>query len=177
MGNGVFRHFRPIFRGTLIANVVMDAERGNRLIAQGLADLVAFGPALHCQSRPWSRGAPPPRSAARWWRRTISSRCSANPQALRPVGNSLPPYDDLFLLITIRDVPLQAQRDGHCLLLSTANRISQRITSAMTPSTRSLCGAAEEAPAVEAVEPEAAAMGRREGRLQPEQILCIAPEE
>jgi hypothetical protein len=55
MGDGVFRHFRPIFRGTLIANVVMDAERGNRLIAQGLADLVAFGPALHCQSRPWSR--------------------------------------------------------------------------------------------------------------------------
>src|SRR5215469_14656763 len=49
MGDGVFRHFRPIFWGTLIANVVMDAERGNRLIAQGLADLVAFGPALHCQ--------------------------------------------------------------------------------------------------------------------------------
>jgi hypothetical protein len=176
MGDGVFRHFRPIFRGTLTANVVMDAERGNRLIAQGLADLVAFGPALHCQSRPGSRGAPRPRSAARWWRRTISSSCSANPQPLRPVGYSLPPYDDLFVLITIRDVPLQAQRDGHCPLLSTANRISQRITSAMTPSTRSLCGAAE-APAVEAVEPEAAAIGRREGRLQPEQIPRIAPEE
>ena len=30
-------------RATLIANVQMDAERGNRLIAQGFADLVAFG--------------------------------------------------------------------------------------------------------------------------------------
>jgi N-ethylmaleimide reductase len=43
MGDGMFRHFRPIFKGTLIANVQMDAERGNRLIAEGLADLVAFG--------------------------------------------------------------------------------------------------------------------------------------
>jgi len=43
MGDGMFRHFRPIFRGTLIANTAMDAERGNRLIADGLADLVAFG--------------------------------------------------------------------------------------------------------------------------------------
>jgi N-ethylmaleimide reductase len=43
MGDGMFRHFRPIFRGTLIANVQMNAERGNRLIADGLADLVAFG--------------------------------------------------------------------------------------------------------------------------------------
>jgi N-ethylmaleimide reductase len=39
----MFRHFRPIFRGTLIANVQMNAERGNRLIAEGHADLVAFG--------------------------------------------------------------------------------------------------------------------------------------
>ena len=43
MGDGMFRHFRPIFQGTLIANVQMDAERGNRLVAEGLADLVAFG--------------------------------------------------------------------------------------------------------------------------------------
>jgi N-ethylmaleimide reductase len=43
MGDGMFRHFRPIFRGTLIANTQMDAERGNRLIAEGLADLMAFG--------------------------------------------------------------------------------------------------------------------------------------
>ena len=43
IGDGMFRHFRPIFRGILIANVNMTAERGNRLIAEGLADLVAFG--------------------------------------------------------------------------------------------------------------------------------------
>jgi N-ethylmaleimide reductase len=43
MGDGMFRHFRPIFRGTLIANTQMDADRGSRLIAEGLADLVAFG--------------------------------------------------------------------------------------------------------------------------------------
>jgi N-ethylmaleimide reductase len=42
MGDGIFRHFRPIFRGTLIANVNMTAERGNRLIAEGVADMVAF---------------------------------------------------------------------------------------------------------------------------------------
>jgi N-ethylmaleimide reductase len=28
MGDGMFRHFRPIFRGRLIANVNMTAERG-----------------------------------------------------------------------------------------------------------------------------------------------------
>jgi N-ethylmaleimide reductase len=39
----MFRHFRPIFKGTLIANVQIDVERGARLIAEGLADLVAFG--------------------------------------------------------------------------------------------------------------------------------------
>jgi N-ethylmaleimide reductase len=43
MGDGMFQHFRQIFRGTLIANAQMDAERGNRLIEEGLADLVAFG--------------------------------------------------------------------------------------------------------------------------------------
>jgi N-ethylmaleimide reductase len=42
-GDGMFRHFRPIFPGPLIANVNMNAERGNRLIEAGLADLVAFG--------------------------------------------------------------------------------------------------------------------------------------
>jgi N-ethylmaleimide reductase len=42
-GDGMFRHFRPLFKGTLIANVKMDRDRGNRLIAEGLADLVAFG--------------------------------------------------------------------------------------------------------------------------------------
>jgi len=42
-GDGMFQHFRPLYKGTLIANVKMDRERGNRLIAEGLADLVAFG--------------------------------------------------------------------------------------------------------------------------------------
>ena len=42
-GDGMFRHFRPIFKGPLIANVKMDRERGNRLIREGLADLIAFG--------------------------------------------------------------------------------------------------------------------------------------
>jgi N-ethylmaleimide reductase len=41
--DGMFRHFRPLYNGTLIANVNMDRERGNRLIAEGLADLIAFG--------------------------------------------------------------------------------------------------------------------------------------
>lgn len=39
----MFRHFRHLFNGTLIANVKMDRDRGNRLITEGLADLVAFG--------------------------------------------------------------------------------------------------------------------------------------
>jgi N-ethylmaleimide reductase len=42
-GDGMFRHFRPLYKGTLIANVNMNRERGNRLIAEGLADLIAFG--------------------------------------------------------------------------------------------------------------------------------------
>jgi N-ethylmaleimide reductase len=62
MGDGMFRHFRPIFRGTLIANVNMTAERGNRLIAEGLADMVAFGrPYIPIPT--WSSGSRPvPRS-------------------------------------------------------------------------------------------------------------------
>jgi hypothetical protein len=32
----MFRHVRPSLRGALIANVLMDAERGNQLIAQAL---------------------------------------------------------------------------------------------------------------------------------------------
>jgi len=42
-GDGMFRHFRSIYKGTLIANVNMQRERGNRLIAEGSADLIAFG--------------------------------------------------------------------------------------------------------------------------------------
>ena len=42
-GDGMFRHFRPLYHGHLIANVDMTQERGNRLIKDGLADSVAFG--------------------------------------------------------------------------------------------------------------------------------------
>jgi N-ethylmaleimide reductase len=41
--DGMFRYFRPLFGGTLVANVKMSRDRGNRLVADGLADLVAFG--------------------------------------------------------------------------------------------------------------------------------------
>ncbi len=42
-GDGMFEHFRPLYQGTLIANVNMTQERGNHLIEAGLADLIAFG--------------------------------------------------------------------------------------------------------------------------------------
>ncbi|MDT5347366.1 MAG: N-ethylmaleimide reductase [Mycobacterium sp.] len=42
-GDGMFSYFRPRYRGTIIANVGMTRERGNKLIADGLVDLVAFG--------------------------------------------------------------------------------------------------------------------------------------
>ena len=42
-GDGMFRHFRAIYNGTLMVNVGMEQDRGNRLITEGLADLIAFG--------------------------------------------------------------------------------------------------------------------------------------
>ena len=39
----VTRHYRGIYRGTLITNTGYDREKGNAAIAEGLADLVAFG--------------------------------------------------------------------------------------------------------------------------------------
>ena len=42
-GDGMFQHFRPLYRGHLIANVEMTQERGNRLIKTGSADSIAFG--------------------------------------------------------------------------------------------------------------------------------------
>lgn len=42
-GDTMFRHFRRIFTGPLIANVEFDLYRANALIASGDADLVAFG--------------------------------------------------------------------------------------------------------------------------------------
>jgi N-ethylmaleimide reductase len=37
------QRFRPLYRGTLIANASLDQESGNAVIAEGLADLVSFG--------------------------------------------------------------------------------------------------------------------------------------
>ena len=42
-GDGMFRHFRRLYNGHIIANVDMTQERGNRLVEEGLADSVAFG--------------------------------------------------------------------------------------------------------------------------------------
>ncbi|HEX7910106.1 MAG TPA: alkene reductase [Paraburkholderia sp.] len=42
-GDGMFRHYRELYRGNIVANVAMDRARGNRLIEAGLADMVAFG--------------------------------------------------------------------------------------------------------------------------------------
>jgi len=42
-GDGMFRRYRDIFRGTVIGNVDFDQERANLLIAAGMVDLVAFG--------------------------------------------------------------------------------------------------------------------------------------
>jgi N-ethylmaleimide reductase len=36
-------HFRPRYRGTLVANASLDQEGGNAVIAEGLADLVSYG--------------------------------------------------------------------------------------------------------------------------------------
>jgi N-ethylmaleimide reductase len=42
-GRGTYEHYRPRFDGTLIANVGITPEGGNKLIADGLVDLVALG--------------------------------------------------------------------------------------------------------------------------------------
>jgi N-ethylmaleimide reductase len=42
-GDGMFHHFRKIYRGNIIANVGFDRDRGNRLVQEGVVDLVAFG--------------------------------------------------------------------------------------------------------------------------------------
>jgi len=42
-GDGMFEHFRRLYRGHFIANVDMTQERANRLLERGLADSVAFG--------------------------------------------------------------------------------------------------------------------------------------
>ncbi len=42
-GRGTYDHYRPLFDGTLIANVGITPALGNALIADGLVDLVALG--------------------------------------------------------------------------------------------------------------------------------------
>jgi len=42
-GDGMFRRYREIFRGTVIGNVDFDQDRANRLISASMVDLVAFG--------------------------------------------------------------------------------------------------------------------------------------
>jgi N-ethylmaleimide reductase len=42
-GDGMFSRFRGLYHGTIIANVGFDQTRGNRIIEEGLADMVAFG--------------------------------------------------------------------------------------------------------------------------------------
>ncbi|HZA09266.1 alkene reductase [Mycobacterium sp.] len=42
-GRGMYEHYRPLFDGTLIANVGITPEAGNALIDENLVDLVALG--------------------------------------------------------------------------------------------------------------------------------------
>jgi len=39
----IAKHYRPLYKGTLMINTGFNRERGNQVIADGLADLVAFG--------------------------------------------------------------------------------------------------------------------------------------
>lgn len=42
----MFRHFRKVYQGTIIANVGFDQDRGNMLLEDDLADMVAYGQAF-----------------------------------------------------------------------------------------------------------------------------------
>ena len=39
----IAKHFRPIYNGTLMINGAFDQEKGNKIIEEGFADLVAYG--------------------------------------------------------------------------------------------------------------------------------------
>lgn len=41
----IAKHYRPLYKGTLMINNAFDQEKGNSIIEEGLADLVAFGKA------------------------------------------------------------------------------------------------------------------------------------
>ncbi|MFB7168983.1 hypothetical protein [Streptomyces sp. NPDC056242] len=50
--DGIIRHLRKVYRGTVIANVGFDQQQEDAIIAENLANLVAYGqPALHRQPR------------------------------------------------------------------------------------------------------------------------------
>jgi hypothetical protein len=65
-GDGMFRQFRTLYRGHIIANVDMTLERGNRLLEQGLADSIAFGRL----SKRGFRDLPTTRTTPRWQHRS-----------------------------------------------------------------------------------------------------------
>jgi N-ethylmaleimide reductase len=39
----IAKHFRPLYNGTLMINSAFDQEKGNKVIEEGFADLVAYG--------------------------------------------------------------------------------------------------------------------------------------
>jgi N-ethylmaleimide reductase len=39
----IAKHFRPLYNGTLMINSGFDQEKGNKVIEEGYADLVAYG--------------------------------------------------------------------------------------------------------------------------------------
>jgi N-ethylmaleimide reductase len=39
----IAKHFRPLYKGTLMINSAFDQDKGNKIIEEGYADLVAFG--------------------------------------------------------------------------------------------------------------------------------------
>ena len=39
----IAKHFRPLYNGTLMINSAFDQEKGNKVIEEGYADLVAYG--------------------------------------------------------------------------------------------------------------------------------------
>jgi N-ethylmaleimide reductase len=45
-GDAIYRHYRKIYKGNVIANVGFDLERASRVLSENLVDLVAFGRAF-----------------------------------------------------------------------------------------------------------------------------------
>jgi hypothetical protein len=77
--DGMFRHFRALYRGPLIANTGIDRERGNRLIEDGLATW--WHSAAHTSPTSTCRSASP---AKRRWPNSIGI------QSMPPVPQATP---------------------------------------------------------------------------------------